>query len=86
MIIYKTVEDECSQHTVSTYISYGISACDESDEQPLCIIPDIFQNIDNASEFTQICNSMKLDVSHLPNVIENYLCSKDSQSIEKIFK
>ncbi len=83
MVIYKTVADECSKLTVGAYFSYGISACDESNEQPLCIIPDIFQHIDNASDFAQMCNNMKLDVSHLPDVIEDYLCSNDSQFIEK---
>ena len=55
------------------YISYGISAINNTDNSEIIRIDDIFIDYDNARMFADKLNRLKLSPIHLRDVIEDIL-------------
>lgn len=58
-----------------TRTSYGISAISTEDNvRILCSIEDISDEQDELAKLVELCNAEKLEIEHLQNVVEDFLC------------
>lgn len=55
--------------------SYGISAIStEDDVTVLCSVEDIADEQGEVAKLVELCNSEKLAIEHLQNIVEDFLC------------
>ena len=75
---YKYVLTETTYHNGEhTRTSYGIAAIStEDDVTVLCSVEDITDERDELAKFVELCNTEKLEIEHLQNVVEDFLCVK----------
>ena len=75
---YKYVLTETTYHNGEhTRTSYGISAISTEDNVTvLCSVEDITDERDELAKFVELCNTEKLEMEHLQNVVEDFLCVK----------
>ena len=60
-----------------TRTSYGISAISTEDNVTvLCSIEDITDEQDKVAKLVELCNTEKLEIEHIQNVVEDFLCVK----------
>lgn len=72
----KYVLTEITYHNgENTRTSYGISAISTEDNVTvLCSVEDITDERDELAKFVELCNTEKLEIEHLQNVVEDFLC------------
>ncbi len=73
MITYEIIEETFSTPELGSYTSYGILAYEDTDNQVVCSISDVFLDRNKASGYIQLFNEMELDVLHLPNILDDLL-------------
>ena len=75
---YKYVLTETTYHNGEhTRTSYGISAISTEDNVTvLCSVEDITDERDELAKFVELCNTEKLEIEHIQNVVEDFLCVK----------
>lgn len=74
MVKYYYVKEELHNPEVGNYTAYAISAYEHHNHKKTNIyISDVFLNESDAKKFVNLCNDMKLDPVHLPQVIEEAL-------------
>ena len=75
---YKYVLTETTYYNGEhTRTSYGIVVIStEDDVTVLCSVEDITDERDGLSKLVELCNSEKLEIEHLQNVVEDFLCVK----------
>ena len=73
---YKYVLTETTYHNGEyTRTSYGIAVIStEDDVTVLCSVEDITGERDELAKFVELCNTEKLEIEHLQNVVEDFLC------------
>ena len=60
-----------------TRTSYGIAAISTEDNLTvLCSIEDIAEEQREIENLVELCKSEKLEIEHLQNVVEDFLCVK----------
>ncbi len=60
-----------------TRTSYGIAVISNEDNITiLCSIEDITDERDDLTNLVELCNTEKLEIEHLQNVVEDFLCMK----------
>ena len=58
-----------------TRTSYGIAVISHEDNVTiLCAVEDITDERDDLTNLVELCNTEKLEIEHLPNVIDDFLC------------
>ena len=58
-----------------TRTSYGISAISTEDNLTvLCSVEDIAEEQGEVTKLVELCNAEKLEMEHLQNVVEDFLC------------
>ena len=58
-----------------TRTSYGIAVISTEDNVTiLCAVEDITDERDDLTNLVELCNTEKLEIEHLPNVIDDFLC------------
>ena len=61
-----------SEHTRT---SYGIAVIStEDDVTIICSIDDISDEQEKVAKLVELCNTEKLEIEHLQNVVEDFLC------------
>ena len=61
-----------SEHTRT---SYGIAVISNEDNVTiLCAVEDITDEQAEIAKLVELCNAEKLEIEHLPNVIDDFLC------------
>lgn len=75
MITYKVQEEHLFKPETGSYTSYGILAYEDSSDKVVCRISDIFLDRKLAEKYTQLFNTMNLEIVHLQNVIDDLLQS-----------
>ena len=61
-----------SEHTRT---SYGIAVISNEDNVTiLCAVEDITDERDDLTNLVELCNTEKLEIEHLQNVIDDFLC------------
>ena len=75
---YKYVLTETTYHNGEhTRTSYGIAVIStEDDVTVLCSVEDITDDRDGLAKFVELFNTEKLEIEHLQNVVEDFLCVK----------
>ena len=75
MIIYKITESNMWDIDNGNYTSFGICAYEilNNDKKLVAYVPDIFLNKQDAEVLVDRCNSGKLSLIHLYDVIEDAL-------------
>ena len=75
---YKYVLTETTYHNGEhSRTSFGISAIStEDDVTVLCSVEDITDERDVLAKFVELCNIEKLEIEHIQNVVEDFLCVK----------
>ena len=73
---YKYVLTETTYHNGKhTRTSYGIAVISDYDNiTVLCSVEDITDEQAGVSNLVELCNSEKLEIEHLQNVVEDFLC------------
>ena len=73
---YKYVLTETIYHNGEhTRSSYGIAVVNTKDNVTLiCSIDDITENRYELENLIELCNTEKLEIEHLQNVLEDFLC------------
>ena len=73
---YKYVLTETTYHNGEhTRTSYGIAVISPEDNVTvLCSIEDITDERDELAKFVELCNTENLEIEHLQNVLEDFLC------------
>ena len=73
---YKYVLTETTYHNGEhTRTSYGIAVIStEDDVTVLCSVEDITDERDELAKFVELCNTEKLEIEHIQNVVEDFLC------------
>ena len=60
-----------------TRTSYGIAVISTEDNiSVLSYIEDIADDMDELAKLVELCNVEKLEIEHLQNVVEDFLCVK----------
>ena len=60
-----------------TRTSYGIAVISTEDNVTvLCSIEDITDERDDLTNLVELCNAEKLEIEHLQNVVDDFLCMK----------
>lgn len=58
-----------------TRTSYGIAVISNEDNVTiLCAVEDITDERDDLTNLVELCNTEKLEIEHLQNVIDDFLC------------
>ena len=58
-----------------TRTSYGIAAIStEDDVTVICSVEDIADEQGEVAKLVELCNAEKLEIEHLKNVVEDFLC------------
>ena len=75
---YKYVLTETTYYNGEhTRTSYGIVVIStEDDVTVLCSVEDITDERDELAKFVELCNTEKLEIEHIQNVVEDFLCVK----------
>ena len=75
---YKYVLTETTYYNGEhTRTSYGITVISTLDNiSVLCEMTDITDERDKLQKLVELCNKKQLDIDHLPNVVDNFLCMK----------
>lgn len=73
---YKYVLTETTYHNGEhTRTSYGIAVISTEDNVTvLSSIEDISDDREELANLVELCNSEKLEIEHLQNVVEDFLC------------
>lgn len=73
MIEYYTVEESFYTEEAGSFTAYGIGVCenDQCSRKTLRYIPDVFLDRPKAERLAAMCNHLKLDPLHLPDVVED---------------
>lgn len=73
---YKYVLTETTYHNGEhTRTSYGIAIIStEDDVTVLCSVEDIGDERYEIENLVKLCNAEKLEIEHLQNVVEDFLC------------
>ncbi len=71
--IYVIRVDTISNEANQAYIVYGIEAIDTRKGTVLSSFPDIFTDLNEAESVIQLLNEEKLDLIHLPDVINDII-------------
>lgn len=73
---YKYILTETTYHNGEhSRTSFGISAIStEDDVTVLCSVEDITDERDVLAKFVELCNIEKLEIEHIQNVVEDFLC------------
>lgn len=79
---YKYVLTETTYHNGEhTRTSYGIAVIStEDDVTVLCSVEDITDERDGLAKFVELCNAEKLEIEHIQNVAEDFLCVKKQKT------
>ena len=60
-----------------TRTSYGIAVIStEDDVTVLCSVEDITDDRNELAKLVELCNAEKLEIEHLQNVVDDFLCMK----------
>ena len=60
-----------------TRTSYGIAVISTEDNVTvLCAVEDITDERDDLTNLVELCNTEKLEIEHLQNVVDDFLCMK----------
>ena len=75
---YKYVLTEITYHNGEhSRTSYGIAAIStEDDVTVLCSIEDVADEQGEVAKLVELCNTEKLEIEHIQNVVEDFLCVK----------
>ena len=75
---YKYVLTETTYHNGEHMrTSYGLAVIStEDDVTVLCSVEDITDERDGLAKFVELCNTEKLEIEHIQNVVEDFLCVK----------
>ena len=75
---YKYVLTETTYHNGEhTRTSYGIAIISLEDNiTVLCSIEDITDDRNELAKLVELCNAEKLEIEHIKNVVEDFLCVK----------
>ena len=75
---YKYVLTETTYHNGEhTRTSYGIAVISTEDNiTVLSSVEDISDDREELAKLVELCNEEKLEVEHLQNVVEDFLCVK----------
>ena len=58
-----------------TRTSYGIAVISTEDNVTiLCAVEDITDERDDLTNLVELCNTEKLEIEHIQNVVEDFLC------------
>ena len=73
---YKYVLTETTYHNSEhTRTSYGIAVISTKDNITiLCSVEDITDEQTEIAKLVELCNAEKLEIEHLQNVVEDFLC------------
>lgn len=71
--IYVIRVDIISNEADNTYTVYGVEAIDTRKGTVLSSYPDIFTDLKEAESVIQLLNEEKLDIIHLPDVINDII-------------
>ena len=73
---YKYVLTETTYHNGKhTRTSYGIAVISDYDNiTVLCSVEDITDEQAEIAKLVELCNEEKLEIEHLQNVVEDFLC------------
>lgn len=73
---YKYVLTETTYHNGKhTRTSYGIAVISTEDNATvLSSVEDISLDRDELAKLVELCNAEKLEIEHLQNVVEDFLC------------
>ena len=73
---YKYVLTETTYHNGKhTRTSYGIAVISTEDNVTvLCSVEDITDKQAEIAKLIELCNEEKLEIEHLQNVVEDFLC------------
>ena len=73
---YKYVLTETTYHNGEhARTSYGIAVISTEDNVTvLCSVEDITDERDGLAKFVELCNTEKLEIEHIQNVVEDFLC------------
>ena len=73
---YKYVLTETIYHNGEhSRTSFGISAISTEDNLTvLCSVEDIADEQREVAKLVELCNSEKLEIEHIQNVVEDFLC------------
>lgn len=77
MYRYSIIKEKLHTPDLGDYVSYGICAylISENKNIEIAHISDVFLEKDDAVNFINLCNQLKLDPVHLNDAIENALMS-----------
>ena len=75
---YKYVLTETTYYNCEhTRTSYGIAVISTLDNiSVLCEMTDITDERDKLQKLVELCNKKQLDIDHLQNVVDDFLCMK----------
>ena len=60
-----------------TRTSYGIAVISTKDNVTvLCSVEDITDDRNELAKLVELCNAEKLEIEHLQNVVDDFLCMK----------
>ena len=74
MVFYKLRKDKLYHKDIGTYSSYGIDAFENFADATVRSIPDISFEKETLETLIHLCNCLNLDIIHLDDVIEDFLC------------
>ena len=62
-------------NSAHTRTSYGIAVISTEDNiSVLCSVEDIAEEQNTLANLVELCNAEKLEIEHLQNVVEDFLC------------
>ena len=75
---YKYVITETTYHNCEhTRTSFGIAVISTEDNiTVLCSVEDITDDSNELAKLVELCNMEKLEIEHLQNVVEDFLCAR----------
>lgn len=75
MAKYEIVEEQFNTPETGSYISFGICAYNETSNEVISKVSDVFDSKERAANLVRICNEYELDPVHLRCIVENELLS-----------
>ena len=75
MVKYQAVREKLHHPDIGTYTAWGTMGWRTSDRERAVIayIPDVFLCKTDAQHFASLCTQLNIAISHLSDVIEDYL-------------
>ena len=75
MMKYQAVKETHHHPDVGTYTAWGIKGWRTSDRERTVVayIPEVFLCKKDAELFASLCTQLNISISHLPDVVEDYL-------------